>query len=244
MVSCLENYFRANRARLCDGAFFQVRCCAHVLNLIVKIDLELVDDVVDMCVRWNSTYLMLESYLYYKDVLDYWGHWDKDYKIFALSDEEWRNIVILCKILKVFYDNSKFTYSSLAGSSNVSGNDPVDFSLHQLNINRSDLGGDYDESDGYKRYLSVSNTKSEKSQLDLYLKEPELELIPILTVAFELTFSLGKKVITLLGSSLKQKKKFKPLLALMTRCELRDFFTEIDCENDDDDEDDDSSIAF
>ncbi|MBA0804984.1 hypothetical protein Gohar_004532, partial [Gossypium harknessii] len=32
------------------------------------------------------------------------------------------------------------------------------------------------ESDGYKRYLSVSNTKSEKSQLDLYLKEPELEL--------------------------------------------------------------------
>ncbi|MFQ6653560.1 hypothetical protein Gotur_024895, partial [Gossypium turneri] len=47
---------------------------------------------------------MLESSLYYKDVLDYWGQWDKDYKIFALSDEEWRNIVILCKILKVFYD--------------------------------------------------------------------------------------------------------------------------------------------
>ncbi|MBA0804983.1 hypothetical protein Gohar_004532, partial [Gossypium harknessii] len=75
-----------------------------------------------------------------------------------------------------YFKNSKFTYSSLADSSNVSDNDPIDFSLHQLNINRANLGGDYDESDGYKRYLSVSNTKSEKSQLDLYLKEPELEL--------------------------------------------------------------------
>ncbi|KAK8341069.1 hypothetical protein V6Z12_A08G141400 [Gossypium hirsutum] len=91
---------------LCDGAFFQVRCCAHILNLIVKAGLELADDVVgkirkgikyikksgtrrkrfygvadksfhlnvtkklrqDVCVRWNSTYLMLESSLYYKDV--------------------------------------------------------------------------------------------------------------------------------------------------------------------------------
>ncbi|KAK8318701.1 hypothetical protein V6Z12_A13G190700 [Gossypium hirsutum] len=126
MVSCLKNRFRANRAILCDGAFFQVRCCAHILNLIVKAGLELADDVVskirngikyikksgirrkrfydvadksfhlnvtkklrqDVCVRWNSTYLMLESSLYYKDVLDYWGQRDKDYQIFALSNEE------------------------------------------------------------------------------------------------------------------------------------------------------------
>ncbi|KAG4113026.1 hypothetical protein ERO13_D13G196433v2 [Gossypium hirsutum] len=142
MVSCLKNRFRANRAILCDGAFFQVRCCAHILNLIVKAGLELADDVVgkirngiryirksgirrkrfydvadksfhlnvtkklrqDVCVRWNSTYLMLESSLYYKDVLDYWGQRDKDYQIFALSNEEWRNVAILCKFLKVFYD--------------------------------------------------------------------------------------------------------------------------------------------
>ncbi|MFQ6653559.1 hypothetical protein Gotur_024895, partial [Gossypium turneri] len=50
-----------------------------------------------------------------------------------------------------YFKNSKFTYSSLADSSNVSDNDPIDFSLHQLNINRANLGGDYDESDGYKR---------------------------------------------------------------------------------------------
>ncbi|MBA0678433.1 hypothetical protein Goari_019781 [Gossypium aridum] len=40
--------------------------------------------------------------------------------------------------------------SSLAGSSNVSDNDPVDSSLHQLNVNRANLRGDYDESDDYK----------------------------------------------------------------------------------------------
>ncbi|PPD95547.1 hypothetical protein GOBAR_DD07440 [Gossypium barbadense] len=37
-------------------------------------------------------------------VLDYWGQQDKDYKMFALSNDEWRNVVILCKILKVLYD--------------------------------------------------------------------------------------------------------------------------------------------
>ncbi|MBA0747525.1 hypothetical protein Gogos_004434, partial [Gossypium gossypioides] len=37
-------------------------------------------------------------------VLDYWGQQDKDYQIFALSDEEWINVAILCKFLKAFYD--------------------------------------------------------------------------------------------------------------------------------------------
>ncbi|MBA0777979.1 hypothetical protein Gotri_005918 [Gossypium trilobum] len=121
---------------------YDVRSCTHILNLIVKAGLELVDDVVgkfrnrikyikksrihrkknydvadesfhlnvikkfhqDVCVRWNSTYLMFESALYYKDVLDYWGQRDKDYLIFTLSYEEWRNVAILCKIFKVFYD--------------------------------------------------------------------------------------------------------------------------------------------
>ncbi|MFQ6626102.1 hypothetical protein Gotur_004936 [Gossypium turneri] len=113
---------------LCNGAFFQVKCCAHILNLIIKAGLELVADVVskiqnkikyikklgicrkifydmtdksfhlnvtkklrrDVNVRWNSTYLMFESTLYYKYVLDYWGQWDKDYQILALFDEELR----------------------------------------------------------------------------------------------------------------------------------------------------------
>ncbi|MBA0795641.1 hypothetical protein Gohar_006487 [Gossypium harknessii] len=119
----------------------------------------------------------------------------------------------------------KSTSSSLVGSSNVSDNDPVDSSLHQHNVNMADLGGDYDEGNDYKRYLNESSTKSEKSQLDIYLEELELELnsqidvldywskssiqynelsllardllaILISTVAFELAFSMRKKVIT------------------------------------------------
>ncbi|MBA0610657.1 hypothetical protein Godav_011473 [Gossypium davidsonii] len=122
----------------------------------------------DVSVRWNSTYLMFESTLYYKYVLDYWGQWDKDFQILALSDEEWRNYyfttiytthtsdfveTILCN-LKILFDeyvkNSKSMSSSLARSFNISDNDPIDSSLHQLNVNKANLGGDYDESDDYK----------------------------------------------------------------------------------------------
>ncbi|KAG4162492.1 hypothetical protein ERO13_D01G118050v2 [Gossypium hirsutum] len=366
MVSCLKKHFRANRAILCDGAFFQVRCCAHILNLIIKAGLELANDVVgirrkrfydatdksfhlnvtkklrqDVCERWNSTYLMLESSLYYKDVLDYWGQRDKDYQMFSLSNEEWRNIAILCKFLKVFYDvtcvfsgsnypkgnlyfrrvrkvhkvlldtvkgpysfltpmvkqmqekfnkywaeyslillcaaildphyklnyvqyyfktiygihasdfvetilsnlrllfdeyvkKSKSTSSSLAESSNVSDKNPVDSGLDEHNVNSANFGGYFDESDDYKWYLDESSTRTEKSQLDIYLEEPELELnsqidvldywskslvrynelsllardllaIPISNVASESAFSMDKKVITPLKSSLTPK---------------------------------------
>ncbi|MBA0795916.1 hypothetical protein Gohar_006740 [Gossypium harknessii] len=60
---------------------------------------------------------------------------------------------ILCN-LKILFDeyvkNSKSMSSFLARNFNVSDNDPIDSSLHQLNVNRANLGGDYDESDDYK----------------------------------------------------------------------------------------------
>ncbi|MFQ6643240.1 hypothetical protein Gotur_018041 [Gossypium turneri] len=52
--------------------------------------------------------------------------------------------------LKLLFDehvkNSKSTSSSLAGSSNILDNNPIDSSLNQFNVNRVDLEGDYDES--------------------------------------------------------------------------------------------------
>ncbi|KAH1030739.1 hypothetical protein J1N35_042913 [Gossypium stocksii] len=334
----------------------------------------------DVCVRWNSTYLILESSLYYKDVLDYWGQRDKDYQIFALSNEEWRNVAIRCKFLKVFYDVTcvlsgyptanlyfravwkvhkvlldkakeparhlqqppppapsssadlqnetntqeiglghckngglqgcskaglsvllpatsttehgggatecrnlrlffheyvkklKSTSSSLVGSSNVSDKSPVDSSLDEHNVNSVDFGRDFDESDDYKWYLNESNTRSEKSQLDIYLEEPELELnsqidvldywskssarynelsllardllaIPISTVASESAFSMGKKVITPLRNSLKPKT-VQAVVCLDDWMRAKGFSIEIGCKNDKDDENDASSIAF
>ncbi|MBA0792972.1 hypothetical protein Gohar_017415 [Gossypium harknessii] len=59
-------------------------------------------------------------------------------------------LVILNSCFDEYVKNSKSTSSSLNGSSNVSNNDLLDFSLHQSNVSRVDLGGDYDESDDYK----------------------------------------------------------------------------------------------
>ncbi|MFQ6626405.1 hypothetical protein Gotur_005548 [Gossypium turneri] len=229
MVSCLKICFCVNRALLCDGAFFQVRCCAHILNLIFKADLELTDDVVA--------------------VLDYWGQQDKDYQIFSLSNEEWGNVTILSNLKLLFEEyvnNSKSISSSLARSSNVLDNDHVGSSLHQINVNRVDLGRDYDESDDYRRYLSESSTKSERSQLDIYLEEPELEL----NSQIDSAFSMGKKVITSFRSSFKLKTvqavvwfddwmRAKGFLTVKN-----DYNNDKNDDNDEDDEDDDASIPF
>ncbi|MBA0750891.1 hypothetical protein Gogos_002271, partial [Gossypium gossypioides] len=146
----------------------------------------------------------------------------KDYQIFALSDDEWGNIAILCEFLKVFYDvtcvfsssnyltanlyfrgvckvqkNFKSTSSSLAKSSNVSDNDYVDSNLHQLNVNRVYLGGDYDE----KLELELNSqidvldywSKSSIQYRELSFLARDLLAIPMSTVASESAFSMGKK---------------------------------------------------
>ncbi|TYG74062.1 hypothetical protein ES288_D04G152600v1 [Gossypium darwinii] len=341
MISCLKNRFRANRAILCDGAFFQVRCCAHILNLIVKSGLELADDVVgkirngiryirksgirrkrfydvadksfhlnmtkklrqDVCVRWNSTYLMLESSLYYKDkvhkvLLDtvkdpysfltpmvkqmqekfnkYWAEYSLILSCATILDPHFVETILsnLRLLFDEYVKKSKSTSSFLAGSSNVSDKNPVDSGLDEHNDSSADFGGYFDESDDYKRYLNESSTRSEKSQLDIYLEESELELngqidvlnywskssvrynelsllahdlliIPISTVAFESAFSMGKKVITPLRSSLKPKT-VQAVVCLDDWMRAKGFSAEIGCKKDDEDDDDDdvSSVAF
>ncbi|MBA0754670.1 hypothetical protein Gogos_020984 [Gossypium gossypioides] len=117
--------------------------------------------------NWNSEHTNDE----YICIIAYWV--DKDAHALDFVQTILSNLKLL---FEEYVNNSKSMFSSLAGSSNVSDNDHVDSSLHQLNVNSVDLGGDYDESDDYRRYLSESSTKSERSQLDIYLEEPELEL--------------------------------------------------------------------
>ncbi|TYG36744.1 hypothetical protein ES288_D13G087700v1 [Gossypium darwinii] len=343
---------------LCDGAFFQVRCCAHILNLIVKVGLELADDVVCK-IRNGITYIKksgIRRKRFY-DVADKSFHLNvtkklrqdvyKDYQMFALFSEEWRNVAILCKFLKVFYDVTcvfsgsnypttnlyfrgvwkvhkllidtvkgpysfltpmvkqmqenfnkywaeyslilscaaildpryKLNYmhlsnlrllfdeyvkksnsmsSSLARSSYVSDKNLVDSGLDEHNDNSADFGGYFDESDDYKRYLNESSTRSEKSQLNIYLEELELELNSQIDVldywskTSESAFSMGKKVITPLRSSLKPKT-VQAVVCFDDWMRAKGFSAEIGCKRDDEDDDDDdddddeddvSSVAF
>ncbi|KAH1047265.1 hypothetical protein J1N35_038049 [Gossypium stocksii] len=145
MVSCLKNRFRENRAILCDGVFFQVRCCAHILNLIVKAGLELANDVVDPRYKLN--------YVQYCFTTIYGIH-GLDFVETILSN--------LRLLFEEYVKKYKSTSSSLAGSSNVLDKNPVASSSYQHNVNNVDFGGDFDESDDYKRYLNESSTKSEK----------------------------------------------------------------------------------
>ncbi|MFQ6648082.1 hypothetical protein Gotur_021410, partial [Gossypium turneri] len=169
MVSYLKNRFRANRAILCDSAFFQVRCCAHILNLTVKAGLELANDVVDFVGTILSNLRLL---------------FDK------------------------YVKKSKSTSSSLVGSSTVSDKNPADSDLDEHNVNSADFGGYFDESDDYKHQIDVLDywSKSLVRYNELSLLARDLLAIPISTVSFESAFSMGKKVITPLKSSLKPKK--------------------------------------
>ncbi|CAO2830202.1 unnamed protein product [Amaranthus hypochondriacus] len=57
----------------------------------------------DVITRWNSTYLMLESALYYKKALIHFQKVDANY-IHCPSIEEWAKIEKNFKFLKVFYE--------------------------------------------------------------------------------------------------------------------------------------------
>ncbi|KAG8368272.1 hypothetical protein BUALT_Bualt15G0028000 [Buddleja alternifolia] len=125
---------------LLDGKVLHMRCCAHILNLIVKDGLETIsstierirDSVVywtasparvekfekvarqlnvscgkklslDCKTRWNSTYLMLQTAITYKDVFPRAKARDIHYRSLPI-DEDWENAVEICSKLKLFYN--------------------------------------------------------------------------------------------------------------------------------------------
>ena len=108
-----------------NGEFFHLRCCAHILNLIVQNGLKSIDKAVgkirdsvkyvkgsqqrkqkflecvklvsmgstkglsqDVTTRWNSTYLMLESAIFYQLAFQHLELSDSNYK-HCFSTEEW-----------------------------------------------------------------------------------------------------------------------------------------------------------
>ena len=70
-----------------------LECVSQVGGIDTKIGLRL-----DMCIRWNSTYTMLESAIRYRRAFSSLQLLDRNYK-FAPTNEEWtrgRKCVIFC----------------------------------------------------------------------------------------------------------------------------------------------------
>lgn len=139
----------------CSGSFFQVRCCAHILNLIVQAGMKLVHDVIlklrlaikyvkqssmrkknfkniaqgfnldnrkklctDCPTRWNATYLMIESAIYYKSVFLHMGRRDTNFT-FKLTEDEWEKLIAMHKFLEVFYEVTCLFSGTLYPTANV-----------------------------------------------------------------------------------------------------------------------------
>ncbi|KAL2922049.1 putative AC transposase [Bienertia sinuspersici] len=140
---------------VCNGDYFHVRCCAHILNLIVQEGLKEIDGAVlkvrecvkyckgsqgrkqkflhcvqhvsldskrglrqDVPTRWNSTYLMLDSALFYKKAFLHLQKTDANF-VHCPNSEEWSKIEKICKFLQVFHEvtlafsGSKYPTSNL-----------------------------------------------------------------------------------------------------------------------------------
>ncbi|KAK2659986.1 hypothetical protein Ddye_006519 [Dipteronia dyeriana] len=148
-------HLNINKALLCDGEFLHIRCCAHIINLIVQDGLKEIDGVVhkvresvkyarasqtrkqkflecikrvhldskrglrqDVPTRWNSTYLMLDSAIYYRLAWTALELADSNYK-HCPSESEWENVEKLYKFLRHFYDTTNLFSGTKYPTSNL-----------------------------------------------------------------------------------------------------------------------------
>ena len=141
-VGLLREQLDLNGSLVNGGEFLHVRCCAHILNLIVQEGLKRIDNGVDKireCVkyvkgsqvrkqkfmesvtqtsldskkslrqdvptRWNSTYLMLSSALYYRRAFNHLRLTDTNFT-YCPSVDEWGQVEKICKFLEIFYETT------------------------------------------------------------------------------------------------------------------------------------------
>ncbi|CAL5364812.1 unnamed protein product [Camellia sinensis] len=154
MINILLDKLDSN-SLLLGGTSFHMRCCAHILNLIVKDELDVIrvsvekiqDSVaywtttlkrvenfeetacqvknlnikkigLDCATRWNSTYLMLQTALLYKDVFYRLKYKETQYTTLP-SEEEWEFVREICERFKIFYKATELLSGTKYPTTNV-----------------------------------------------------------------------------------------------------------------------------
>ncbi|KAK2642044.1 hypothetical protein Ddye_023807 [Dipteronia dyeriana] len=294
-VDILKSQLNLKKALVNDREFLHIRCCAHIVNLIVQDDLKEIDEVVlkireciryirgsqvrkqkfldcckqvsldsnmglkqDVPTRWNSTYLMLQSAIYYRRAWFSLELSDNNFKHCPSSRTKYPTsnlflpkVFSTYMILKQNKESSDVFLQKMAiqmynkyykywGEFSVVLTitlilDPrykmtfIEFAYKTIyGISSPELKNEYE---AYNLHED-SFVCNQKSQLEMYLDEPKLEMssnldvldfwrvnvirypdlslmardilsIPVSTVASESTFSVGVRVLDRYRSLLK-----------------------------------------
>ncbi|CAH1432736.1 unnamed protein product [Lactuca virosa] len=221
---CNEGALRSN------GDYFHVRCCAHVLNLVVQDGLKAIDEGIvkiresikyvkgssirkrnflncvkqvnlnpkkglrqDVPTRWNATFLMIESALFYRRAFFRLALSDSNY-LDCPSNEELGKLENIFKFLEVFYEvtcifsGNKYCTANLYFPSVYVIESPMSYRASTVSTSDSSNSvykkkDDTTLSKSTREMLqefTVYETKefalSQKSQLEIYLDEPRSDI--------------------------------------------------------------------
>ncbi|KAA0051985.1 zinc finger BED domain-containing protein RICESLEEPER 2-like [Cucumis melo var. makuwa] len=114
---------RFNKGLLFGGEFLHVRCCAHILNLIVTDAFKEHNDHIDRIryvvrfIRWNSTYMMLEAAVKFEKAFDRLEDEDASYRHdMSPNKEDWTNARIANTLLVGMANNMKTKFEKYWGN--------------------------------------------------------------------------------------------------------------------------------